>query len=133
MAFKEMVDGGEFEKFKFEKEGDVLTGYYLGDDTINVNGKEILRHLFQRKDGVKVSTLSQYKLDELLAKATPGNLIEATYTGKKKTKNGGGMKNYKVRVDSDDTIPVVGRASRSAPPPTVASNTAAAIADLKRT
>lgn len=104
MAFQEVnTDGGN--KFKFENEGQVLEGYYLGDDTFNIKGKEVVRHTFQVK-GEITSTLGSYQLDEILGKVTPGQMVRLTYKGKKQTGKGNTVKTFKLEVDASNTIQV---------------------------
>jgi hypothetical protein len=104
MAFQEVnTDGGN--KFKFEEVGQVLEGHYLGDDTINIKGKEVLRHSFNI-NGEITSTLGSYQLNEILEKVSPGQLVRLTYKGKKSTGKGNTVKTFKLEVDTSNTIPV---------------------------
>lgn len=126
MAFQEVnTDGGT--KFKFEKDkpGTALEGFYLGDDTINIKGKEVVRHTFQVGEE-NVSTLGAHQLDEILGKVTPGQYVRLTYKGLKPTAKGNTVKTFKLEIDPDKTIAV---AQAARPPVNTTQN---AIDAMKR-
>ncbi len=123
MAFQEVNVSGGGEKFKFESKGDKIEGHYLGDDTINIAGKEVIRHTFKTAKAT-ISTLGSYQLNEVMEKVTPGQLVRVTYTGDKALKAGKSMKTFKLEVDNTNTITVTGASNQT-------NSAAAAIAAMK--
>ncbi len=107
MALKEITDTGGADKFKFENKGDKLAGYYIGRDTITINGKPVTKHTFQKDDGSMVAPLGNFKLDELLSKVTPGAWTEVEFTGVQKLKTGKTLKGFRVASDDERVVGTV--------------------------
>lgn len=111
MAFKSIKTVTQGAKFKFENEGDALTGHYLGSDVIEINGDPATKHTFKISDGTLVSPLGSADLDRQLADVPAGMLTRVTYKGKqdrhsKKHNKKFKMRIYDVEVDEEDVIEV---------------------------
>jgi hypothetical protein len=111
MAFKPLESSSSKslgEKFKFQKAGDVLTGYYLGSETIEINGEPATKHNFKTGSGL-VSPLGTADLNRRLADVPEGTMTRVTYKGKVSVRNNKLKKSYmmnsfEIEVDEDDVI-----------------------------
>jgi hypothetical protein len=119
MAFKKLETSKLGEKFKFEKEGDTLTGHYMGSEVIEINGEPATKHNFQTESGGLISPLGSADLNRKLADVPEGMLTRVRYLGKIQVRNNKlkktySMRSYEVEVDEDSVISV-------APPTSAAS------------
>lgn len=102
MAFKTIDDERSSEKYKFEKPGQVLEGYYLGATIIDIKGKKVTKHTFKSADAT-VGTLGSIDLNTKLGKVAPGSMTRVTYKELKKLPGGNTLKVFKVEEDRDNT------------------------------
>jgi len=91
-------------RFRFEKKGDALEGYYMGAETFEHNGDSLTKHRFQTDDGEVVSTLGSYVLNQDLKGVGAGVRVRVTFDGKVKTKKGRTANAYTIEIDSDDVL-----------------------------
>jgi hypothetical protein len=106
MAMKKLTRTAAVEetRFRFEKKGDALEGYYVGSETFNHNGDELTKHRFKNDDGEIVSTLGSYVLNQDLKSVESGVRVRITFDGKVKTKKGRTANAYTIEVDADDRV-----------------------------
>lgn len=100
MAFKKKQDVTSGEQFKFENEGDTLTGYYLGSFAHEGDYGPTKKHLFKTEKGIKV-VFGQTHLTQLLEGEPQGILVRVTYENSKKMRKGNPMKMYALDIDSE--------------------------------
>lgn len=104
MAFKRISKNGfDGDQFKFEEEGTVLEGYYLGVAMIPIKGKDVPRYSFKTEAGV-VSTLGSKNLNEGLEDAVQGAKTRVTFEEMSRTKAGNDFKRFTVEQDQDDIL-----------------------------
>lgn len=105
MALKKAVssDSGDVARFKFEKKGDRINGYYIRTEVIQIEGKDVKKHIFSTSDGL-VSVLGQANLEKQLLENNCKNVyVEAVFTGQvQKLKGGRTMKLYDLSFDDED-------------------------------
>lgn len=100
MAFKKQLDKGSGELFKFEEEGQQLTGIYLGSDDFAGDFAPTKKHLFKTEEGIK-TVIGQSHLINLLQNVAVGSLVRVTFEGKKKGKKGNPMNVYGIEIDDE--------------------------------
>lgn len=109
MAFKKIeASNSQGEKFKFEKEGTVLTGHYLGSEVIEINGDPATKHSFKVGEKI-ISPLGSADLNRQLSNVPEGMMTRVTYLGKKsvrseKLKKTFMMNSFSVEVDDQDIL-----------------------------
>lgn len=92
---------GDETRFKFEKEGQVLEGYYQGAETFNHNGKDLTKHRFKDENGKVVGIIGTYSLNEDLPQIPVGSFTRITYGGKKPLKGGRTVNEYQIEFESN--------------------------------
>ena len=121
MAMQEIKDDFEGEKYKFEKIGQVLEGYFQGTNTVTINGKATKKHLFKSREGAIVGPLGSYDLSNKLGKAVVGAFTRVTFTESKKVPGKPmPLKVFKVQQDTEDMD--ASAPASSAPAPTHTSS-----------
>lgn len=103
MAFKKKTDLGNVSPFKFEKKGDSITGYYLKTDSIQIEGKDVKRHVFQTSEGI-VGVLGQQNLGSQLSDVPTGTMVKAVLLGIQKLPRNRTLKVYEVHTDDEDVM-----------------------------
>lgn len=110
MAFIRKQDNGGGEQFKFEKQGQTLTGWYLGSFDHTGDFGPTKKHLFKLQTGQIKVVFGQTHLTQLLCDAVDpiptGALVQVTFSESKKMKKGNPMKMYTVDVDADSICSV---------------------------
>lgn len=95
------VSGQDDIRFKFERAGQVLEGYYLGAESFDHNGKQLTKHRFKDAEGKVVGILGTHGLNEDLPQVPVGSFTRITYEGKKNLKGGRTVNNYAIEFESN--------------------------------
>lgn len=123
MAFKTISkNGADGDQFKFEEEGTVLEGYYLGMTFIPIKGKDVPRYSFKVGDKV-ITTLGSKNLNEGMEDAVQGAMTRVTFVELHETKAGNDFKRFTIEQDTDDMY--TGPLPTAAPASTSGSTSAA--------
>jgi hypothetical protein len=93
---------------EFEKPGQSVEGFYLGNKTIETEFGKSKLHVFKGEDGSNFGVYGSHKLDEKLNSVPLGYMTFITFQGKVKIPGGKTMK--KFDVDYDDEIALEGSA-----------------------
>lgn len=99
MAFEKL---SEKKSVKFEKQGDVFEGYYIG--SLEFEGKygPTTKYGFVTAKGERKDIIGQKFLKGLLPDAVPGLMTRVTFTGYKPSGKGNPTKTYEVAQDPDN-------------------------------
>lgn len=87
--------------FRFEKEGQEVTGVLAAKDSIEVRGTPVGRYTIDTEEG-SVSFLGGVSLDPLLAKIQEGQLIKLVFLGMAGTQRGTQVKQFKLYVPREE-------------------------------
>ena len=102
MAFEAVQTG---DKYKFEKIGQQLVGYYLGTEEVEIKGKPAFRVTIEQKDGKRVAPLAPTDLKLKLEGVQPNTSVRITFQGKiGKNKDGNPMNVFLVEQDKGDVL-----------------------------
>ena len=125
MAFKELNDlnpdltislGGTNRKTG-KANATQVEGYYMGSRTVPDNKKKSgisYIHVFQTSKGM-LGVWGKTDMDRKVLAVTPGTMTRVTSTGTRPTPNGD-MYVFKVEVDGDNTVQVVGSVNQNPTP-----------------
>lgn len=83
--------------FKFEHEGDYISGRLISKTVTTVRGNKLGKYTLMRENGSRVTFLGSVDLDEKMAGVPQGNLVHIQYTHQEKTdQDGFMMKRFRV-------------------------------------
>lgn len=85
------------DRIEFTKEGQSFVGDYVGMETVPYQGRELNRYTFTNEKGTFI-LIGSMKIDEGMAGAAVGEVIEITWLGIAQTSNGNAMKLFKIEV-----------------------------------
>lgn len=91
---------------RFEQAGQQATGHLVEAATLTKDGDSFKKYTLRTSNGVYISTLGSHQLDRGLEGVPMGSLVRVTYGGKKKIKGGKSVNEFKVEVDTEDSIDV---------------------------
>ena len=88
---------------RFENPDDSFTGTLTEKTTQVIRGIDVGRYLFEH-DGTRYSLNGSTQLDDMMADAEVGDLIEIIYTGERPTTNGFTVKEFtaEVLIDAEE-------------------------------
>lgn len=111
MARTRQLDTSQTDVYKFEKIGQELNGHYITTETIQIDGKDVAKHVFSTEKGM-IAVLGQAHLTKML---TAGNIPQGAEVwikliATKKAKKGM-MKVYDLDFDPESLVDVTGLAA----------------------
>lgn len=106
MAFKKILRTDSANQFKFDKVGAQIKGHYLTTMLLEIDGREVKKHVFQTEKGM-LSCLGNYDLNDQLSQINPGTYVEIEFVGTKALKKGKqAMKLFEVNYDDENVVDV---------------------------
>ncbi len=103
MARKTVLDLSGIPMFKFEKQGEEFSGYYVGKKEITTDYGPGMIHAFQTDKGLE-GIYGSAQIDSKLGSIAFGNKVFVTFSGKRKIPGGKTLKEFIVEWDDEDTV-----------------------------
>ncbi len=91
-------------RFKFEKEGQVLKGKYVGSEDFEFQGKMLTKHRVVDEEGKTVGFLGGHTLNEGLPQVPVGSFVTIKFLGKRSLRGGKTVAEYEIDYEEPASL-----------------------------